>query len=181
MLAGAMLARPRPESSLVSLTICRSQEHWPQLYWLLTLFHRHSLRLRLRSCSTSDTPRLIFVTDPSPLLLASLERWYSRTGRATTPEEIEITPDALAVWLVESVARWRTANSIAIRLVAPRLEEFPALYLQEQIAAIGLDTEIATHNSGYFALRIAPENTAAALAWLAPRVPECVWNPVKTA
>ncbi len=177
MLVGGSLSEHPKRIGAPRLTIARGKAHWPQLFWLLTLLHRHGLRMRLRGVRRDHLAQLVFTSGASPLLADSFNRWHDAPGVAATPEMIQISADTMAIWLANAVACSTAAESSEIiRLSAPRLAEFPALYLQEQAASFGIATDVQPTSAGYFRLIVPAASRRDALGFLHKRVPPCVWQ-----
>ncbi len=177
MLFGAMLEPQSLASRSVRMVAGRAQTQWSTLYWLLTVMHRHGVRMSLCVGGRTIPDKLAFATHASVFYFPAFERWYpgfATTGRcqAVTPGDLQIDQSTLIVWLADAMAK-SSRRDKAVRLMAPRMTLQIAKSLSAQVKALGWTSSVEP-TATYYAIKL--QDKRKAQRWLSGHVPPSVWG-----
>lgn len=159
-------------------TVGRTRNGWRALYWLMALFHRHDVKLWLKSglntlSRAGNYGKIVFQTDLTCLLIAARRRWYAG-GKPAVPADLVIDDSTLIVWLVDALIR----PGRDVRLTAPGMDAATAERLLAQVARVVPEwpLDIRRHASGASIVGRAAGRDMIE-AWAAERAPAVVWQP----
>ena len=166
MLFGAQLDRIRDRCRLA---VKRDERAWPSLVWAAATWEMQDGHIELmRMTATASTkPSITFTTGTSRLLMCAHRRWYS-TGRMAIPNDIKITRESLAFWLVGTMAG-KISRATSIHIVTPFMQHETAEWIARDIENVG-GWKCEVKGRGMVM------ETAAVTAWLDRILPRKVWD-----